>query len=139
MNNTDKKILHVDINREDTYLQLFPDGSFINKYDTRLDGLEVRHHRHAACEYPEHYIQQNAIIIHLRPELGSERRLDNCLQIENVSIGEIAIIPAYVNHWQSIQQDISEGILLSLEPDILSRIAQEIIHTDYVELLPTFA
>ncbi|MGD1914368.1 MAG: hypothetical protein ACFB2X_27090 [Rivularia sp. (in: cyanobacteria)] len=61
----------------------------------------MRHNRHSACEYPEHYIQQNAIIIHLRPELGSERRLDNCLQIENVSVGEVAIIPAYVSHWPS--------------------------------------
>ncbi|MEM9924321.1 MAG: hypothetical protein AAF915_11315 [Cyanobacteria bacterium P01_D01_bin.50] len=96
MNNIDKKIRPVDVNQEDTYLQLFPYGSFIHKYETGLDGLGMRHNRHPACEYPEHYIQQNAIVIHLRPELGSERRLDNCLQIENVSVGEVAIVPAYV-------------------------------------------
>ncbi|MGD1914367.1 MAG: hypothetical protein ACFB2X_27085 [Rivularia sp. (in: cyanobacteria)] len=38
-----------------------------------------------------------------------------------------------------IVQDISKSILLSLEPLLLSRLALEIINTDTVELLPTFA
>ena len=54
-------------------------------------------------------------------------------------MGDIAIIPANVNHWQRIDAPIAEGIAISIEPDIISNIAREIVNPDSVELLPTFA
>ena len=51
----------------------------------------------------------------------------------------MAIIPAHVNHWQRIEQDVSESLLISIEPHILSHIAHESVDGDRLELLPLFA
>ena len=61
-------------------------------------------------ESPEMVSQQHLLFMHLRPEVGSERRIGDRLQEENVQIGDVAIVPAYATHWQGIEQDIAEGM-----------------------------
>jgi hypothetical protein len=56
------------------------------------------------CESPEMVSQQHLLFIHLRPEVGSERRIGDRLQKENVQIGDVAIVPAHATHWQGIKK-----------------------------------
>ena len=124
---------------EEQDLSNVTDYSFINIYPTELPGQSLIHSRHSACEYNEHSYQQHGIVIHLKPEQNSLRRLGNLVEVENPTIGDIAIIPANVNHWQRIETEVAEGLLLTIEPQVISHIAHETINPDKVELLPVFA
>lgn len=61
------------------------------------------------------------------------------VELENISVGDIAIIPANVNHWLRTDTKTCEAILLTIEPNIISDIAFEAVNPEKVELLPTFA
>ena len=74
----------------------------------------------------------------MKSETRSERRLDNRLQVENPYVGDVAIVPAEIDHWHLMRQD-SETIVLNLEPEILSAYAREAIDLDKIELIPTFS
>ena len=94
---------------------------------------------HLGCESPDMVSEHHTLFLHLRPELGSERRIDDRLQVENVQVGDVAIVPAHANHWQGIEQDIAEAVILTLEPQFLAYTTSELINPARVELLPTFA
>ncbi|MGL5075884.1 MAG: helix-turn-helix transcriptional regulator, partial [Waterburya sp.] len=122
-----------------TKLKTVPEIFFCQIYETELPRQGLIHNSHPACEYNEHSFQQHGIVVHLKPEQNSLRRMGDCVEIENVNVGDVAIIPAKVNHWQRIETEITEGILLTIEPQAISHIAYETINSDKVELLPTFA
>jgi AraC family transcriptional regulator len=92
-----------------------------------------------SSESPEMVSQQHLLFIHLQPEVGSERRISDRLQEENVQIGDVAIVPAHATHWQGIEQDIAERVVLSLESEFLAHTSAELINPDRIELLPKFA
>lgn len=106
-------------------------------YQTGLEGRGIVHVSNSPCETPRHYSTKHLVIIHLKSETRSERRLDRRLQVENPHVGDIAIIPAKVDHWHVMRQD-SEGIVLSFEPKILSACAREFTDPDRFEIIPTF-
>lgn len=116
----------------------FANPFFSHFYQTGLQGLGLLHVSHPACNSPEMSLLQHAIVIHLKPKVKFERRLAELYQIENPNIGDIAIIPAEVSHWHGTNQEV-EGIVLVLEPTTLIQYAQELIDSDQVELIPTFA
>lgn len=134
-----KAILSVNFTKEKDIYKVSPDHSFVNVYDTKILGQGLIHLRHPDCEFNEAYIQQHGIVVHLRPEQNSLRRMGDRVEVENVNVGDMAIIPANVNHWQRIEAKVSEGIVLTLEPQVISRLARETIDPDKLELLPTFA
>jgi hypothetical protein len=68
--------------------------------------------------------------LHLRPELGSERRIDDRLEVENVQVGDVAIVPACASHWNGIEQDIAEAIIITLEPQFLGQVSTELDKCD---------
>ena len=131
--------LTIDLTEQSSFDKIFPDRFFTNVYETKLSGQGLIHQGHSACEYQEHSLQQHGIVIHLKPEHNSVRRMGDSVEIENVSVGDVAIVPANVNHWQRIEAEVSEAILLTIEPQIISRIAHEAVNPERVELLPTFA
>lgn len=108
-------------------------------YPTGLDGRGLIHASHPTYEYLEHCCLQHSIVVYLGSEYNSIRQIGNAIKAENVSFGDVAIIPAHVNHWERIESEVSEVIILTIEPDFLSRIAREQINTSRVELIPTFA
>ncbi|MGG6269405.1 helix-turn-helix domain-containing protein [Leptolyngbya sp. AN03gr2] len=112
---------------------------FLKTYDIGVSGIGVCHAAQPGCESLEMVFQQHVLFIHLRPEVGSERRIDDRWQEENVQLGDIAIVPAGATHWQGIEQDIAEGIMLTLEPEFLAQSSPDFINLDRIELLPTFA
>ena len=129
----------LDLSKEKDFLQTAPNHFFTKIHETQLPGQGLIHESHPACEYNEHCYQQHGIVVHLKPERNSLRRLGDCLEVENVNVGDVAIVPANVNHWQRIEAEVSEGILLTIEPQLISTIAHETVPSDKVELLPTFA
>jgi hypothetical protein len=106
----DKQLWNIDFTNPSTVRQALPcDFHFLKMYQTGLAGVGVCHAAQPGCESSEMLSQQHLLFIHLRPEVGSERRIDDRLQEENVQIGDVAIVPADANHWQGIEQDIAEA------------------------------
>ena len=112
---------------------------YTNIFKTGVSGFNLCHIRHGACESPEHSILQHTVVVHEYPEVGSERRLDTQLQVEYVDVGDIAIVPADVLHWQGITQEVVGAIALTIDPQIFAQAASEIANIAKVELIPTFA
>ena len=133
------KIPKLDITNKKDFRRIFTRKPDFKIYNTKLDGKGVIYEKHPACEYSEAYYQQHAVVVHLRPEQGSLRRLGDSIKVENVNIGDVAIIPADVNHWQRIETDVSEGIIITIEPEIIANIAHETIDPNKIQLLPTFS
>ena len=136
---SDSKSLVIDMTKEEDILRTIPNHFFSKIHETGLEGRGVWHGSHPACEYPEYYSQQHGIVVHLQPEQNSLRRLGDSVEVENVNVGDVAIVPAHVDHWQRIETDVCEGLILTLEPHLLSRFAHESVDSDRLELLPTFA
>ena len=134
-----KAILSVNLTKEEDISQFMPNHFFINVYDSKLLGQGLLHLRHPDCEYKEAYQQQHMIVVHLQPEQNSLRRMGDKVEVENVNVGDVAIIPANINHWQRIEAEVSEAIALTIDPQVLSRLARETIDPNKLELLPTFA
>ena len=133
------KIVTVDWNRKKVFNRLNINPFFEKCYPTGLYGVSSIHVSHPTCEYPEHCFLQHSIVVYLKSEHHSLRKIGDFIQAENISFGDIAIIPAYVTHWQRIESEVSEVIILTIEPDLLSRIAREKIKANSIELKPTFA
>ena len=110
MNN--QQTLSIDCNKEEDIFKFAPNKIFTKLYDTGLPGKGVFHAAHSACEYKEHSYEQHGIFVHLKPEHNSLRRMGDSVEIENVNVGDMAIIPANVNHWQRIDAEAVEGIAL---------------------------
>lgn len=137
MNNS--KPLLIDLTQEEDLRKTVTNCSFAKVYQTQLTGRGLAHQGHPACEYKEHSCQQHGIVIHLKPEHNSLRLLGDLVEVENPQVGDIAIIPAGVNHWQRIETEAHEGLILTIEPQIIARISHETIDPNHIELLPTFA
>ena len=128
----------LDLTKESDFLKTIPQNIFTNIYQTGLSGCGLLHTSCFAGEHSEHSFQQHGIVVHLKPEQNSLRRLGNLEVKENVNVGDMAIVPTDVRHWQKTQAEISEKILVTIEPQVISNIAQEAI-AEQIELLPTFA
>ena len=137
--NQQAKIPKLDFTKEEDLWKFNPNQSFVRLYETQTPGQGLIHQEHPACEYNEVCSQQHGIVVHLKPELNSLRRMGDRAEVENVKVGDIAIVPANVNHWQRIEAESSESIILTIEPQIISSIAHEKVNPERVELLPTFA
>lgn len=112
---------------------------FEKHYETELEGCGFLHANHPNCEYPEHCCLQHTIIVYLRSAKNSLRKIGDTLQIEEISSGDVAIIPAYMNHWKKAESQLSEIIVITISPKILSRLAREKVNAYKIEILPTFA
>ena len=111
MNN--QQLLSIDCTKGEDFLKFYPNKSFIKVCETGLPGKGLTHASHHACEYKEHSYQQHGIFVHLKPEYHSLRRLGDSVKVENPNVGDIAIIPGNVNHWQRIDTPVVEGIAVS--------------------------
>jgi AraC family transcriptional regulator len=134
----DKQLLAIDCNKKESLLQAAP-FHFLNTYKTDLSGVNLYHAAQPGQESLEMVYQHHVLFIHLRPEIGSERKIGAHLQTENVQIGDVALVPAHTLHWQGIEQPIAEAIILTLEPTFIARTSPELVNPDRIEFLPTFA
>ena len=110
--------------------------SFEKCYLTGLYGRRLIHASQLAHEHLQHCCWQHCIVVYLKSEANSLRD-DNAIKANNASMSEIAIIPAHTNYWQKTKSEVSEVIILAIEPDLLSRLAREKIQSNSIELKPT--
>ena len=137
----------IDSNR--SIRPICPNSTILLSSGTKQQSTILEQHLLAPFEQPEvtavchilsvHLSDPIEIVVHLKPEHNSLRRMGNCLEIENPDVGDVAIVPANVNHWQRIETEVSEAIVLTIEPQFISTIAHETVPGNKVELLPTFA
>ena len=131
--------LNIDLTEQVFEQIVHKNQNFEKIYQTELTGRGILYGSHCACEYKEHSLQQHGIVVHLKPERNSFRRLEDRVEVENVNVGDVAIVPGGVNHWQRIESEPNEAIILTIEPKIITHFARETIQPEKVELLPTFA
>lgn len=133
------QIVTIDSHRGKILNQLGTRLGFEKVYPMGLDGRGFIHASYPTYEYLEHCCLQHNIIVYLGSESNSLRQIGNVIKTEKIGFGDVAIIPAHVNHWEKIESKVSEIIILTIEPDFLSYVAREQINASRVELIPTFA
>ncbi|NJR26194.1 MAG: hypothetical protein HC786_30880 [Richelia sp. CSU_2_1] len=133
-----KQLFIAEYTKESELSQTAPIHYF-KSYETGSTGVRMCHVVHEGGETRVMITPNHVLCIHLKPELASERRIDDRLLAENVNVGDVAIIPAHAPHWQGIEQETVEGIVISLEPHVLTDLARDAIAPDRIEMLPTFA
>lgn len=120
-------------------LSLLPYPPQLTSQASGWSGIYVEHHQQAAFDLPEQTGSQHIICVHqFQQPTQLERSLDGKHQLEEVSCGEIAIIPAQVAH-QLRWKHPGDFTLVMLDPTHIHRVVQPTIDVENVELKPQIA
>ena len=131
--------LAVDFTQENEVLQIMPRPPILSSQNLQWDGIYVQHHHQPAWETPEYSHTRHMLLVHTSEQVvQAERVLDGRRQKEQLSQGNIVIIPVTVPHQANWNRE-NTFTLLFLEPAHLARVAHESINLDRVELVPQFA
>lgn len=131
--------LALDFTQENALLQLLPRAPLLSSHQLGWDGIHAQYHRQPAWETPDSCGPHHVIVIsHFEQTTKTERVLDGRRQSEQAFTGDIAIIPANVQHKVHWDRE-GDFMLLFLEPTYLARTAYESINVDRVEIVPYFA
>ena len=131
-------IVTVDWNQGSGFSLLNVQPYFEKRYQTKLEGCGFLYANHPNYEYPEHCYLQHTVVVYLRTQ-NSVRQIGDTLQSEHINFGDVAIIPAYINHWKKAESQISEIIMITIAPNILSRLAREKMNARSIKVLHNFA
>lgn len=136
----EEKPLLVDFVKEDALSQIYPCAPVLSSHKAGWNGILLEYHRQPRYEMPECFSVQHVIgiPIEISSPYRSERRLDGCFQSEQISEGDILVIPAHNRHWNYSDTQEDNFIVLSLEPIVFARTIYESIDPDRVELVPHF-
>ena len=133
----------VNCNKEDdkesSSLSLNTRSYFEHRYETKLEGRGFLHTNQLNHEYLQYCYAQHTIVVYLQSETGSVRQIGDTKRTGNINYGDVAIIPAYTNHWQKAEFQTSEVIIITIAPEILSHLARVKTKVRRVEVLPHFA
>ena len=132
------KPLYVDRFQEDSTPKRIIGNRLLSSHQAGWQSIVLEHWWRTAQEISLYSAKQHAVVIRLKNEGNTERKLDGVLQKENNQIGDIVIVPAHVEHWASFKQD-AEIVILSLAPKTLATIAYDELDPERVELTPQFA
>ena len=136
--NTDCCGIAVDHSQEKATSQILSGSNLLSSCKTAWNGMYLEYHYAPPHETPEHYPLQHVIAIQTEGTVRAERRLNGQFRHEQISAGDVCIVPAHTRHW--IYSGGEQGlILLSLDPAFLARVAPETIKSDQIELVPQFA
>ncbi len=102
------------------------------------EGVSLEYFRYPPFQTPEYSYPEHKIAIHTQipPELLVERRLDGKFQTDRVLENQAIVVPAHVTHQIEWNRE-SEFLIISLDPQLLSQIADETIDPDRVDLVPS--
>ena len=132
------KPLHVDRFQEDSTPKRMVGNRLLGSHRAGWQNIVLEYWWRTAQEISLYSAKQHAIVIRLKNEGKTERKLDGVLQQENNQIGDVVLIPAHVEHWASFKQE-AEVVIISLAPQALATIAYDEIDPERVELTPQFA
>jgi AraC family transcriptional regulator len=131
------KPIVIDGTQNDSLSRLFPKPPLFSSQELRWEGICVQYHRQPAWETPHVCGLHHSIVVHSEP-IQTERLIDNRRQHEQISKGDIVIIPAGTQSQQSWNKEVDFSLLL-LEPAHIAQIAHESIDVERFEILPHFA
>ena len=128
----------IDWTQKDRCSPLFPNSSLLSSHKAGWENLTLEHHFvRSVWETPNIRYAQHTIVIHLNAKTNLERKIGDRRQDYNMSIGDIAMIPAHVNHY-AVNKEKCEGLFLALDPQFVSQIVYETVDPNSTELVPTF-
>jgi AraC family transcriptional regulator len=129
--------LTVDYKKADDIARILPIQPVTSRRSA-WHGIEVQSHRQPAGEMPEHTTDQHILAIQPgQRSLFSERWLDGKKQIVTMENDNFTIVPAHVTH-RCTWNVTADATVLVLDPQYFSRVADESVNADRVELLPIF-
>lgn len=121
---------------EKSILKILPRPPVLSSHHLNWDGIYLQHHQQPACETPETCGPQHVIHVSHR-SVSTERMMDGRRQREDVTKGDIVIVPANIPHKVNIHDD-EEFTLLFLDPAHIAKTIYEFTDKE-IELLPCFA
>ncbi|MDJ0593309.1 MAG: AraC family transcriptional regulator [Pleurocapsa sp. MO_226.B13] len=134
----EEEALYIDAFIEGDTLKVVPQPRIITSHAAGWKDIVLEHFVHPPIEGPLGYAKQHYLLIHLKQESGSERKLDGKIEKEEIQVGDIVLVPALVESWAVSRED-AEGITLALKPEFVAKAALELIDPDRIELIPQFA
>ena len=117
--------------------QLLSHEPLLSTQDLALKGIKFDYHHYNAGETPTH-INEHHIICLATSKTRQERELDGICQQEINNVGSVSVIPAQVKHWTAWKIPC-EFAVISIQSDVLVLAATELIGSNKIELIPTFA
>lgn len=134
--------LTVDLSeeKEDEYKRIFLKSPLLNSSAANWDGISLNYDYLFPGEIPEVFPKQHglAIFTEVSSPIQAERMLDGCWRQEQVVGGDIVVSPANVGH--AGRWDTAGGtVLIGLEPIVFTRVIDELIDINNIELIPHFA
>ena len=130
--------LLINFSEQDSTLQLMPYEALLSSHQSNWKNIYLEYHCQPAWETPKNVFMQHTIVMHNAQYMAkAERMLDGQRQIEQVGCGNVAIIPANIEH-QVFWDRKADFTLLSLEPAHIAYIANESFDIERTELIPHF-
>ena len=136
----EKQPLTVNISQQDDVLKIFPRLPLRSSENLGWKGIHLQEHCQPAWESPEYAHTTHIVVIALNSDaIQAERWFDGRRHQEQIGGGNnVAIVPAMVQHRGNWNQEAPFAVL-SLEPDLLTKIAYESVTTECIELIPQYA
>jgi AraC family transcriptional regulator len=132
---TGKEISDIDGNYENAFSQIFSHPPLLSSRWTMWQGISLEYLHLPSGETPEYSLKQFTVSINLGQSAKVERIMDKHLQTGLMFTGAVGLCP--MNTSQAIRWDRDTNILsLSLEHELLTRNAVELLDTDEYEMLP---
>jgi AraC family transcriptional regulator len=129
----------VDPGQQSGKIQLFPRLPLLMSQLAQWDGVHLEYHHQPPYEIPESSVPQH--IVAIQTEVSAPRQIEGYLggqfQKAEFAEGDILLIPANMSH-QAKWQTEHQFILLSLEPNYLTQVANDSVNLGQVELIPHF-
>jgi AraC family transcriptional regulator len=104
------------------------------------EGMTLSYYQHSAShEIPEVCTIEHVLAIaDTQTSVMKQCRLDGHFKRYLFHSGQSVITPAKSDYW-SIREAGGSFLLLSLQPEFISQLAQDLLHQDSIELIPQFA
>ena len=125
----------LDLANQQEAARVLPQSPLVASYHTGWKGLTFTHYCHPPHKTVEHCLLQHSLVI-TDPKscFQAERRLDGKIKHYAHGNGRVDIIPAFLSHQTSWNQDV-EFSVISVCPTLLNQTTQELRQRE-VELIP---
>lgn len=129
-------ILTVDYSNHLDSQKIFNQSAVLSSHDTSWKDVFLEYHSQPGCDTGEWVAPLHRIAINLPDHPHRvERWCDGSYQVETVSFGDVAILPAGVTQRTRWFND-AKFILVSIDPVWLRQMGQEVMECDNLQLIP---
>ena len=125
----------LDLTNQQEAARVLPQKPLVASYHAGWKGLTFTHYCHPPHKTVEHCLLQHSLVI-TDPKscFKAERCLDGKFKHYAHGNGRVDVIPAFLNHWTTWEQEI-EFSVIAICPTVLNQAAQQ----REIELIPQFA